>query len=85
MGDEDDVQDWDALVLRRVRKFLDPALIGLGDLVPDGGLLKVVKDSCLQNGDTEALVTFVEGTPGDQHVVYVAGRDTLVWRLADDG
>jgi hypothetical protein len=88
MGDEDDVQDRGAVLRGRVATWVDPACLVSGDVVPDEGWLKVVEGPGPVEGDAGAgvclvRVCFVEGTPGGGFVDYVAGRETLVWRLPD--
>jgi len=86
MRDEEDAQDWEALIIGRTLVFVDAASIVADDVIQDGGLMKVVEEvATVEGGSGDTVVSFVEGTPGDQSVTYFAGRSALVWRLPDDG
>jgi hypothetical protein len=86
MSDENDVQDWEVLIAGRALVFVDAALIVAGDVLQDGGLMKVVEGAELvEDGSSDIAVSFVEGTAGGRSVTYFAGRPALVWRLPDDG
>jgi hypothetical protein len=86
MSDENDVQDWEALIAGRELAFVDAACIAAGDVLQDDGLMKVVDGVATAEDDSSDIeVSFVEGTPGSPSVTYFAGRPALVWRLPDDG
>ena len=85
MNGFEEVQDRDELIRGRAALLVDPSKILHGDYVQDQGWIKEVERVSVFQDETRAVVQFVEGTPGDQCVVYVLGRDALVWRpKADD-